>query len=744
MTKTLRVLVVLFLAVFLFRFAGALQAQGGGNLKGKVIDANEKLPMPTVKVTISGTRKYALTGPDGTFVIENIPPGAYTVVFEIAGFITETRKNVTIAAEQTAELNVSLMMGFAHEVTVTARRAVESLQKVPQNVTVLTETRLEETPQNNILQALNNVPGVDVETASGNTVLGTFMSIDGYGDTYIRKMVDGVDVGEVVNNWSMLNSFPEEMIDQIEVLKGGSSSVWGSNMGGIINIITKRPQDLPRPEITLKSTYSHFGAMDFQGANAIGVPGDNLDYSANIRGNIKKFGYTFGYDGIHNDGFVDYGKEKNSSFFSKLNYNFNSNTFLDFLYNRNVMNSQDLAYLYLPDMLGTDEPYYWNYKADYHATENVASLKFQTNISPAFNLESQLKYNRSTFDGTTDYLAGSAFQPPAGTIDLSSYTDQKLGFTLKGSYNPSEALSIVSGVDYYRIMADFTHYIADQPKIYVDSVAPFVNMEYRIGNLGLHLGARYDYDSAFGQQLSPSVGATFNLSKATLFRINVARTFSPPPLWYTLGVSYMEQIQPNPNLKPERAWAYSAGFESQELRYVYVKVSLYYHRMKDGIVMVPASTEGQFTWGNIAKFLREGYEGEFGFLTPIGLTGYVGTDYNHHEDVTGAVTEIVSWIPTRTYKAGLKYRNDKLGLFANLRARWIWWNMDPGTASLLTPNDKKWIFDFRISKGFNMVRNTHLRVFLDIYNLTNQAYWDRSDFPNPRRWGQIGLEVSYK
>ncbi len=744
MTKTLRVLFVLFLAVFLFRFAGALQAQQGGDLKGKVIDANEKMPLPTVKVTISGTKRFALTGPDGTFVMKNVPLGVYKVVFELAGFISVTRKDVNIAAGETAELNVSLAMGFAHEVTVTVRREVESLQKVPQNVEILTETKLAETPQVNIVQALNNIPGVDVETGSGSTSLGTFMYIDGYDDVYIRKMVDGVDVGEVVNNWSMLNSFPQEMINQVEVVKGGSSSVWGSNMGGIINVVTKRPRDLVRPQVTLKSTYSRFGAMDFQGANAIGVKGDNLDYSANILGNVKKFGYMVGYDGVHNDGFVQYGREKNYSLFGKLSYDFNDNTFIDFLYNRNKMDTQNLSFLYLPDLLGTEFPYYWNYQANYRGTSNVASLKFSTNITPALNLETQLKYNKSDFNGTTEYLDGSLFQPPAGTIDNSRYIDQKLGFTVKGSYRPAEAFSLVTGVDYYRIKADFSAFIASQPVVNVDSVAPFVNMEYRIGNLGLHGGARYDYDSSFGNQLSPSLGATFNFGKASLFRANVARTFKVPPLWYTLGVSYFDQILPNPNLKPERAWAYSLGFETQELQFLYVKLTGYYHRMTDGIVRVPADTEGRFTWGNISKFLRKGYEAEVGFLTKVGLTGYLGTNYNKHENTTGTEAVLLTWIPTRTYKAGLKYKIEKLDFFANLRARWIWWNMDPDLSSLFDPHDKKWIFDFRISKGFNIQANTRLGIFLDVFNLTNQACWDRSDMPNPRRWAQLGLEVNFK
>ncbi len=744
MKKAPQVLSILCLTFALLLSAGALGAQDKGILKGKVMDANEKLPLPTVKVSIAGTRRQAVTGSDGAFVLKDVAPGTYKVTFELSGFLTETRKDVAVTAGQTTELETIMRQGFASEVTVTARREVESLQKVPQNVEVLTATKLSETPQVNIVAALNTVSGVDVETGSGSTALGTFMYIDGYEDIYIRKMVDGVDVGEVVNNWSSLNGYPEEMIDQVEVIKGGSSSVWGSNMGGIVNVITKRPRDLARPIFTLKSTYSHFGAMDFAGANAVGRKGDNLDYAANVLGNIKKFGYMLGYNGTNNDGFIQYGREKNYNIFGKLSYDFSDRTYVDALYNFNKMDTQNWSFLDLSEMLGTEFPYYWNYRANYRMNSSVASLRFGTNVGPALGLESQFKFNRSVFNGSTEYLDGSMFQPPAGTIETNRFVEQKTGFTLKGSYNPSESFSLVSGIDYYRIMADFSGYIADQPVIHVDTVAPFVNAEYRVGPVGLHAGARYDYDSSFGNQLSPSLGATVNFLKASLFRVNVARTFKVPPLWYTLGVSYYDMILPNPDLRPERAWAYSAGFESQELRFIYIKLSGYYHKMTDGIVRVPADIEGRYTWGNLSEFLRKGYEAEAGFLTPFGLTGYFGTNYNKHENTTNEVASILTWIPTRTYKTGLKYKNEKWDFLANVRGRWIWWNMDPETASLLTPNDKKWIFDFRLSKGFNLRSGTRLSVFLDVFNLTNQAYWDRSDMPNPRRWGQLGLELQFK
>ena len=717
-------------------------AQSTGNLKGKVVD-RDKLPLPTAKVSVSGLKTQVLTGIEGEYFIRDIPPGVYKVTVELAGFINEVVKDVSIQAGKTTELDIKMSQGFAHEVTITARREVETLQKVPQNIEVLTATELDQTPSVNILQSLNNITGVDVETGSGNTSVGAFMYIDGYDDIYIRKMVDGVDVGQVVDNWSMLNSYPQEMVEQVDVIKGGSSSVWGSNMGGIINVITKRPRNMEKPVISLKGSFAHFGEMDFAGASAFPHSGNTMRLSASVTGSYKDFGYMLGYNNDSHDGFVDYGAEKNHSIFAKLGYNFSDTTYVDFLFNSNKLDSQYWAMLKL-DGLPAETPYMWNYKQHSVADAQVLSLKFVTNITPALNVEAQIKYNRMNMDWSALYLGGvpEGWDYPEGYTNSSAYVDQKTGFTLKGSYRPGENYSLVAGIDYYRIKADFTQFIDNQPVVHVDTVAPFANFEWRKGNLGVNIGARYDYDSSFGSQLSPSLGATYNFGKASLVRAGIARTFKVPPLWYTLGEAYYDMILPNPDLKPERAWAYSLGFETQELRYLYVKTSVYYHNMKDGISRVAADTPGRYTWGNITKFIRKGYEAELGFIPGYGFTGYIGTNYNKHENKT--TESMLTWIPTRTYKAGLKYENPKWDFLVNLRGRYIWWNMDADMVAYFGfPQDRKWIIDLKISKGLDFVKGVKANVFLDVFNLTNQLYWDRSDLPNPRRWMDFGLEIKF-
>ena len=165
--------------------------------------------------------------------------------------------------------------------------------------------------------------------------------------------------------------------------------------------------------------------------------------------------------------------------------------------------------------------------------------------------------------------------------------------------------------------------------------------------------------------------------------------------------------------------------------------------MTDGIVRVPSETlPGRYTWGNATEFTRKGYEAELGVLTPFGLSGYIATNYNDHKDESAA--EVLTWIPTRTYKTRLKYENEKLDLMMNLTGRWIWWNEDAELMELFAPRDKVWQFDVRVAKGFNITENTRVAFFLDIYNLTDVLYWDRKDAPNPRRRAELGFEIKFR
>jgi hypothetical protein len=53
------------------------------------------------------------------------------------------------------------------------------------------------------------------------------------------------------------------------------------------------------------------------------------------------------------------------------------------------------------------------------------------------------------------------------------------------------------------------------------------------------------------------------------------------------------------------------------------------------------------------------------------------------------------------------------------------------------------MFDLRLSKGFHLSDHISLSLIVDVFNITDQLYWDRKDAPNPRRWAQAGFEVKF-
>lgn len=745
--KKLRFYWTIFLFIPLISISTNGWAQALGELKGLVINETDGIALPGVDVVVVGTNFGTITIHDGTYSIKNLPGGTYKVEFNLPSFLKKTEKNVIITAGQSTELNVSLVMGISHEVTVTAQRQPVVLQEVSQNVEVLTTDEMKKLPVVNLAQILDTVSGVDVPAETTTTNMGSFISIDGYSTPYIKTMVDGVDISMYSETWSFINGYPMEMMEQVEVMKGGSSSVWGSNMGGIINFITKRPSGYIRPEITLKGSYGSWGEMEW--INKYGLPasafpnaGNMQNLSLNMIGSLqKKFGYMLGYKFTNHDGFAKDAREKSTSFFTKLGYDFNEDTYIDFLFSYGQVKNLYRDFLYSYNVIGI-YGLWWDETMDMDMKQGVTFLKLSHFFTKALNFEAIAKYTWSDMRGIVD-IKGDTYLHPEPLIQDNSFKESKMGGALKFSYHPGGSFSAVAGFDYYRVKADFIRYAQGIFKI--NQYAPFLDLQYTMGRLRWHAGVRYDYDSSFGSQVSPSLGLNITLLENTLLRFDVARTFKVPDLYKTIGTSFMG-VLPNPGLDPERAWNYSIGLESQELKYVWLKLSLYRHRMTNGIVIAPVSENEPFplTYRNVDVFIRKGYEAEIRFRSDFGLSGYIGANYNHHYNEN--LAQIVSWIPTRSWKTGLEYYNKKMDLGVYLRGRWNFYNMkaDESLASMLIPNDRVWIFDLRLSKGFRISHELDFNLFLDIYNLTDRVFWDRIDLPTPRRWWTLGFELKYK
>ncbi|HEU4521889.1 MAG TPA: TonB-dependent receptor [Thermoanaerobaculia bacterium] len=209
-------------------------AQTTSSLTGTVTTAGS--PLPGVTVTISspqmqGTRT-AVSGEGGGYSFAAIPPGDYTVRFELEGMQTATRR-VQIGVGQSgradAELNVAAL---AEAITVTASSA--SVLETPTVTTNLSARMVEELPiPRTVLATALLAPGVNDSTVSGSQ-----LQISGGPGYDNLVMVNGVAITETIRRQAM-PLFIEDAVQETTVMTGAVSAEYGGFTGGVVNTITK-------------------------------------------------------------------------------------------------------------------------------------------------------------------------------------------------------------------------------------------------------------------------------------------------------------------------------------------------------------------------------------------------------------------------------------------------------------------------------------------------------------------------
>jgi len=235
--------------LFFLTCCAALPGQDRALLTGTVSDRETGEPLEAVSVAVnreSGT----ISGSDGSFSIR-LEPGEYTVEFHYVGYQRE-RKRVTLGPEGTVRLDVSLARSteMLDEVVVSAGKFEQKLSDVTVSLEVLKPAQL----------SSQNITSLDMilEKTSGISILNGQPSIRGgsgfsYGvGSRVLMLVDDLpmisgDAGDI--KWSFL---PVENVNQVEIIKGASSVLYGSSaLNGVINLRTRFPGNEPESEVTV-------------------------------------------------------------------------------------------------------------------------------------------------------------------------------------------------------------------------------------------------------------------------------------------------------------------------------------------------------------------------------------------------------------------------------------------------------------------------------------------------------------
>lgn len=212
------------------------------NVYGHVVDRKSGEHIAYATIHIKGTTIGCTTDKTGHYFLKNLPEGKFTLEVKCMGF-KPVEKTITIKKDATQELNFELLTDDValDEVVVSANRSETKRRLAPNLVSVIGSKMFDITQSTCLAKGLNFQPGVRTEDDCQNCGF-TQVRINGLDGHYSQILVDSRPIFSSLNGVYGLEQIPTNMIDRVEVVRGGGSALFGASaIGGTINIITKEP-----------------------------------------------------------------------------------------------------------------------------------------------------------------------------------------------------------------------------------------------------------------------------------------------------------------------------------------------------------------------------------------------------------------------------------------------------------------------------------------------------------------------
>jgi len=618
----------------------------------------------------------------------------------LAAFLTILPAAGVLYANEAAA-SPSLNTNELEPVIVSATRIPTEQKGISGNASVFTAEDIEKMPARDLGEVLKYIPGVDIKVANqfGQS---TSLSIQGSYSRHVLLMVDGIPFNTQLSGQANPTRIPVEHIQQIEVIKGASSSAWGSSLGGVINVITKDVGDTETPQGRLTSSFAEFSTTK---------------NSLELSGRRSKLGYFVSGSYFETDGTRSISDVQETKTFTKLAYSLSEEATLTGSFGYSGANVRDGV---KPNNRWNSNPYNSRY----------GRLTFEMDKDTS---NSQISYKYNDQDITTDIYNATTGALVSSTVSNNVYH----GLGLNHYFNVYEDDFLVLGADFDWYTLKSNNYLDTSKTISMQ--APYMNYTKKLDHADITGGIRFDNNQRFGSQTSPSLGGVYHFGDEhhSSAQAKISRAFSAPPLLWIYNSDLSLLVGPSPDLKAERSTVYEMGFETELFSPLTMELDLFRADVKDAIALVFKG--GLFVQENFRKFRRQGASLRLNYELNDHFTFYGSGAFNDVENRATRETVRDQGIARQSFTLGTNYRNSH-GFKLNLHGYYNRWSSAPS----LEPNDRKFIFDTKMTQAFDNVRNNiDAEVFLNIYNLANSKYWSSITFPLPKRYFEGGFSLKF-
>ncbi len=374
--------------ITLFSLSSAWSQPNTGIIEGK-ITSSEGEPVAGANIAIKENQKGTSSDNNGKFIIQNIPPGKYTLIVSAVGY-AEYEKQLSIQSGQTEKLEITLNTTTEElgEVVVTGTMRKTFTKESPVKVAVVTPKRLEQGKTSaNIMDLIDSVNGLSTQLNCG--VCGTnAIRINGVEGPNTAVLIDGMPIMGALASVYGLNGISPSIIDQVEVIKGPQSTLYGTQaLGGVVNIITKNPANTPSFSADIYTKSTREGNVNLAASPKVGR------FKSFISGNLGRMEHYFDDNG---DGFNDVPKRSQMGIFGKGTLEGNNgeqrlNIAAKFYDENRTGGTKD----YSDAVRGSDQIYgesIYTRRAELMTDYHPAGLNQQLRISGAFTYHDQDSY----------------------------------------------------------------------------------------------------------------------------------------------------------------------------------------------------------------------------------------------------------------------------------------------------------------------------------------------------------------
>ncbi len=380
------------------------------------------------------------------------------------------------------------------EVIVSATRTFRQLSSLPLPAQLVSKKEIESVNSLRLSDILNEQTGLITVPDFGG---GEGIQLQGLDSQYTLILIDGVPlIGRSAGTLD-ISRITVGNIKQIEIVKGASSSLYGSEaLGGVINIITENPK-----QGFNGSMNSRVGSFETYDTSA------NIGYKKNkisVNAFINNF-RSDGYDLNDNDVLNTVEPYENYTFSTKLTYDFNDKTNL-FVSGRYYLQNQD--YIASEDLKGESDINEWN-------THLKLSHRYSEKWSSYFELY-------ATRYKANEYLDN----PDDSRFSDSDFNQLLLRPEIRATYNPTEKSAFIGGLGWNHETLNRTDF-STQPEFN----SPYAYLQYDTNpteKINVILGARFDNHSEYKSQFSPKAALRYELSEKLAIKGSVGYGFKAP------------------------------------------------------------------------------------------------------------------------------------------------------------------------------------------------------------------------